>query len=40
MVGIKDNNIRAKLLDYKEGLKQAVNQKIEKLNSKGYKGYL
>ena len=39
IVGIKDKNIRAKLLNYKEGLKQAVNKKIEKLNSKGYKSY-
>ena len=40
MVGTKDNNIRAKLLDYKEGLKQAVNQKIEKLNSKDIRVFI
>ena len=40
IIGVKHPEVRGKIIAYKEGLTNAVNQKINKLDSKGYKDYL
>jgi 5-(carboxyamino)imidazole ribonucleotide mutase len=40
IIGVKHTEVRDKILTYKESLTEAVNHKIEKLDSKGYRDYL
>lgn len=40
IIGVKDASVREKIIEYKQSLTEAVNDKIEKLDNLGYSAYL